>query len=251
MVLCALALLARPMDAQDDPAVMVFAASSLTEVLGEIEAEFEAQSGDALLISYASSAALARQIEYGAPADLFISANALWMDELEKHALLEDGSRFDLLRNSLVIIAHDEDAASVSLEPESDMGALLGDGRLAMAQTDSVPAGIYGKAALEALGLWDDLSEKILETDNVRAVLNLVKIGEAPYGIVYKTDALSEPSVKVVAEIPASLHAPIVYPVGDINTRESAAENAFLDYLKSPEARVIFERYGFEVVGGH
>lgn len=228
--------------------VTVFAAASLGTALAGIEAGFEATSGHAVTVSLAGSSALARQIQQGAPADIFISANSDWMDLLEAEGLLEPGTRSDLLTNRLVLIAHGAGAAPVEIGAGLELPAMLGDGRLAMALVDAVPAGIYGKAALENLGLWDGIRGQVAQVDNVRAALALVALGEAPLGIVYATDAVAEPRVSVIGTFPAESHPPIVYPVADLTSRDTPAEAAFLAYLRSPEAEALFRAQGFGIV---
>lgn len=228
--------------------ITVFAAASMTNAMAEIEQGFEAETGHDLVVSLAGSSVLARQIEKGAPADVFISANPGWMDRLEQAGFVEAGTRFDLLKNTLVLIAAGADAAPVAIGPDLDLAGLLGDGWLAMALVEAVPAGIYGKAALESLGLWDDVAAQVAQADNVRAALTFVATGEAPYGIVYATDAVAEDSVTVVGTFPADTHPPIIYPAADLATRDTEAEGAFLDYLRGPVARAAFERQGFVVV---
>ncbi|MFB9151242.1 molybdate ABC transporter substrate-binding protein [Roseovarius ramblicola] len=228
--------------------ITVFAAASLTNAMAEIEAGFEAETGHDLIVSLAGSSALARQIQQGAPADIFISANPGWMDTLEADGLVEDGTRFDLLNNSIVLIAAGTDAAPVRIGPGMDLAGVLGEGRLAMALVDAVPAGIYGKAALEHLGLWRGVAPRIAQADNVRAALAFVATGEAPYGIVYATDAVAEDNVMVVGTFPAATHPPVVYPAADLSNRDFPAEAAFLDYLRGAGARAAFERQGFVVV---
>ncbi len=228
--------------------VTVFAAASMTNAMQEIEERFEAASGHELVVSLAGSSALARQIQQGAPADVFISANPGWMDRLESEGLIEEGTRFDLLNNSIVLIAHGRDAAPVEIGPDMDMAGLLDGGRLAMAMVDAVPAGIYGKASLASLGLWDGIAREVAQADNVRAALALVAAGEAPYGIVYATDAAASDNVTVVATFPADSHPPIVYPAADVEGRDTEAETAFMEFLRGPEARAAFERQGFIVV---
>jgi molybdate transport system substrate-binding protein len=228
--------------------VTVFAAASMANALAEIGPQFEAATGHDLVISLAGSSALARQIQQGAPADVFISANPDWMDRLEADGLLEAGTRFDLVGNSLVLIAHDPAAAEVEIGPDLDLAALVGDGRLAMALVDAVPAGIYGKTALDKLGLWDRVADRVAQTDNVRAALVLVATGEAPYGIVYATDAAASDNVSVIGTFPADSHPPIVYPAADLATRDIPAEADFLDFLRGPEARAAFARQGFGVI---
>jgi len=227
--------------------VVVFAAASMANALAEIEGSFEAATGHDLVVSLAGSSALARQIQQGAPADIFISASTDWTDRIEGDGLIEDGSRFDLLGNSIVLIAFG-DADPTEIGPGFDLARLLGDGRLAMAMVDSVPAGVYGKAALESLGIWDAVEPQVAQADNVRAALAFVATGEAPYGIVYATDAAAEDSVSIVGTFPADTHPVVVYPVVDLANRDTPAEAEFLDYLRGPEARAAFERQGFTVL---
>jgi len=236
-----------PAFAQADQ-VTVFAAASMANAMAEIEDRFETATGHDLVVSLAGSSALARQIQQGAPADIFISANPDWMDVLEADGLVEAGTRFDLLSNSIVLIAADVDAAPVALTRGTDLAGLLGDGKLAMALVDAVPAGIYGKAALESLGIWNDVAPHVAQADNVRSALAFVATGEAPYGIVYATDAVAEDGVTVVGTFPADAHPHIVYPAADLANRDTEAEAAFLDYLRGPEAQEAFERQGFVVL---
>jgi molybdate transport system substrate-binding protein len=239
--------LAAATSAAADP-VTVFAAASMTTALAEIETGFEAATEHDLVVSLAGSSALAHQIQQGAPADVFISASTDWMDTVEADGLIEAGSRFDLLGNTLVLVAFGADAEPVAIGPGLDLASLIGDGRLAMALLDSVPAGIYGKAALESLGLWDGIERQVAQADNVRAALAFVATGEAPYGIVYATDAAAADTVTIVGTFPPDTHPPIVYPVADLANRDTPAEAAFLDYLRGPAARAIFERQGFTVL---
>ena len=225
--------------------VTLFAAASLTTALAEIEPAFEAATGHDMVVSLAGSSALARQIQQGAPADVFISASADWMDRIEADGLLEPGGRIDLLGNTLVLVAHGAGAAPLALDDPGALAARLGGGRLAMALVDAVPAGIYGKAALEHLGLWDSLAPAVAQTDNVRAALALVARGEAPLGIVYASDAAATPDVTVVATFPADSHPPIIYPLGDLATRDTAAEAALIDWLQGRQARAVFAAQGF------
>jgi molybdate transport system substrate-binding protein len=232
------------MAAHADP-VVVFAAASLTTAMAEIETGFEAMTGHDLVVSLGGSSVLAQQIRQGAPADVFISASPDWMDVIAADGLIEPGGRFDLLGNRLVLIAHGRDTAPVDIGPALALSARLGEGRLAMALVDAVPAGIYGKAALSHLGLWDGLAARVAQADNVRAALALVALGEAPYGIVYATDAQAQDNVTIVGTFPPESHPPIVYPVADLVGRDSPAEAAFLTYLRGDGARAIFERQGF------
>nr|WP_245624851.1 molybdate ABC transporter substrate-binding protein [Jannaschia seosinensis] len=228
--------------------ITVFAAASMANAMAEIEERFEASSGHDVVVALAGSSVLARQIQQGAPADIFISANPGWMDELEQDGLLKPGTRFDLLNNSLVLVAPGRDAEEVDISPDLELAGLLGEGRLAMALVEAVPAGIYGKAALENLGLWPNVAAQVAQSDNVRAALAFVATGEAPFGIVYATDAVAEDAVSVVGTFPPDSHSPIVYPAANLANRDVPAETEFLDYLRGPEARAAFERHGFVVV---
>ncbi|SEP72436.1 molybdate ABC transporter substrate-binding protein [Thalassovita taeanensis] len=225
--------------------VTVFAAASLKTALDEVTALWAQDTGNTATLSFVGSSALARQIEAGAPADLFISANTDWMDRLESAGLLQPGSRADLLGNALVLIGHGADHAPVTLTSQLDLPSLLGPGKLAMALIDAVPAGIYGKAALTHLGLWNSIAPQVAQTDNVRAALALVARGEAPMGIVYATDAAADPSVTVLAEFPADSHPPITYPAAVLADSTAPEAPALLTFLQSPTAMAIFLRHGF------
>lgn len=227
--------------------VTVFAAASTKTALDEVAALWRAQTGNRAVIAYAGSSALARQIEQGAPADLFISANTAWMDALDATGLIVKDTRSDLLGNRLVLVAHGR-ADSVEIVPGMDLTAMLGDGWLAMALVEAVPAGIYGKAALETLGLWPSVENRVAQTDNVRAALALVATGEAPLGVVYATDAVAEPRVSVIGTFPESNHPPIVYPVAAVSERDTPLAATFLSFLRSDAARNVFEREGFVVL---
>ena len=226
-------------------AVLLFAASSLKTALDQIAPGFLRDTGHRLTTSYAGSSALARQIQLGAPADVFISASADWMDLLETDGKIDPNSRVDVLGNTLVLIAHGTSSATIPITPDMDLADILGDGRLAMALVDAVPAGVYGKAALRALEQWDAVADKVAQSDNVRGALSLVASGEAPFGIVYLTDARAEPSVSVVGVFPAATHPPITYPAAIVAGRGTPATRALMAYLQSPEARAIFEAQGF------
>ncbi|WP_245848164.1 molybdate ABC transporter substrate-binding protein [Actibacterium ureilyticum] len=219
--------------------ITVFAAASLKESLEQIAASYERQTSDQVRLSMAGSSTLARQIEQGAPADIYLSANPDWMDWLQDRGLIDAATRVDLLRNRLVLIAPTRPRIK---------GLDFGDGRIAMALVDAVPAGIYGKAALETLGEWPALQSRVVQTDNVRAALALVALGEAPRGIVYQTDALAEPRVQVLAEFPADSHPPIIYPAAIVAGRDSPASQRFMAYLLSDQARAIFGAAGFAVM---
>lgn len=235
--------------ARADDAVLVYAAASLTGVMQDLAPLWTAAGGATLKVSLAGSSVLARQIQHGAPADVFISANPGWMDLLDHDALVVPGTRSNLLENSLVLIAHDPSAPPQTVGPDFDLKDLLAGGRLAMALVDAVPAGIYGKTALKNLGLWTDLSPLVAQTDNVRAALALVASGAAPLGIVYATDAQAEPRVHVIATFPENLHPTIRYPVAAIAQPDPASALAFLSFLQSDPARAVFTQHGFQMPG--
>lgn len=225
----------------------VFAASSLKESLDEVGAAYTRGGGAPVRISYAASSALARQVESGAPADVFISADREWMDELQLRALLLPQSRRDLLGNSLVLVAPADSATrAVSLRrPGALLTALGSQGKLAVALTASVPAGRYARASLESLGAWTQVQPQVVEAENVRAALVLVARGEAALGIVYGTDALADPRVRVVARFPTASHPPIVYPVAQLASSRNPQAAAFVAWLHGRQARAIFKRRGF------
>jgi molybdate transport system substrate-binding protein len=224
--------------------ITVFAAASLKDAFDENAKAFQAQSGDRVVVSYAASSALAKQIEAGAPADLFISADLDWMDYLAQRRLIKTDTRRNLLRNRLVLIAPADSKVSVEIAPGFPLAGLLGNGRLAMANPDAVPAGKYGKASLEALGVWKDVQSKVASTENVRAALMLVSRGEAPLGIVYRTDAAADPKVRVAGIFPENTHPPIIYPIA-VTVVGKPAAMAFVAWLNKPEARAIFQKHGF------
>ncbi|MFV0512558.1 MAG: molybdate ABC transporter substrate-binding protein [Jhaorihella sp.] len=226
--------------------VTVFAAASLKNALDAVATRFEGGGGTTVQVSYAGSSALARQIQQGAPAQIFISANTNWMDVLEGEGLLAAESRSDLLTNRLVLIAGPASDKTPELAPGGDLADALGeDGRLAMALVDAVPAGIYGKAALQSLGLWDSVADRVAQADNVRAALRLVAAGEAPLGIVYATDAKAEPDVRVVGVFPEDSHPPIVYPVAIVAGGDTPDARAFLAFLTGGDAGAVFADHGF------
>lgn len=231
--------------AQADDNVTVFAAASLKNALDNINAAWKADAGKEATVSYASSSALAKQIEEGAPADVFISADLDWMKYLSDKKLTKPDTELKLLGNRIVLVAPKDSAAEVTIAPNFDLAALLGDGRLAMGDVKAVPAGKYGKAALEKLGVWGSVEGKIAQAENVRAALKLVSTGEAALGIVYATDAVAEPGVKVVGTFPEDSHAPIVYPVGLTAESKNADAEAFVKYLQSAKAKELFEAQGF------
>lgn len=228
--------------------VTIFAAASMKNALEEVAAGYEAETGTRVRLSLAGSSALARQIEAGAPADVFISANTGWMDRIEDAGLVVEGSRFDLARNALALVGP-AGAAPVALDAGTDVAALLGEGRLAMALVDAVPAGIYGKAALISLGQWDAVAPKVAQTDNVRSALALVAAGEAPLGVVYATDAHAEPRVAILGLFPESSHAPILYPAAALTDGDAGAAAAFLAYLRGPAGAQALAAQGFIPAG--
>lgn len=228
---------------------VVFAAASLKNALDDAAALYKEQTGKTVTANYAASSALAKQIEEKAPADIFFSADLAWMDYLQERDLIKNDSRVTLLGNTIVLVAPQDSSAALTLEPGAKLADALGpDGKLAMANVDSVPAGKYGKAALEKLGLWAEVEGKVVQADNVRAALAFVANGEAPLGIVYQTDANAEPKVKAIATFPEDSHEPILYPVAltASSTNPDAAE--FLEFLKSDAARPAFEKQGFKIV---
>jgi len=229
--------------------VVVFAAASLKDSLDAINADWQKAAGKHATISYAASSALAKQIEAAAPADVFISADLDWMDYLDKKNLIAKGATHNLLGNSLVLIAPAEGSpAPVDIAPGFPLAKMLGGGKLAMADPNAVPAGKYGKAALTKLGVWDSVSGSVAAAENVRACLLLVARGEAPYGIVYKTDAAIEPKVKIVGTFPADAVPPIIYPIGKVASSKNPDDATFISYLSSPDATKQFEHYGFSVL---
>ncbi len=241
LLLCAVLAPQAPARAQSAD-VVVFAAASLKNAFDSIAGEFGRATGKRVAISYGASSALARQIEAGAPADLFVSADLDWMDYLAERKLIRIETRRNLVGNRLVAIAPLDGAGTLDLKPGA-VAAALGPGRLAMASTTSVPAGKYAKAALEHLGLWGEVSGRLAEAENVRAALVLVARGEAPLGIVYETDSRAEPKVRVVARFPET-SPPIVYPVAlTASARPEAAR--FLEALRAPAATAILAREGF------
>lgn len=230
-----------------DAPLTVFAAASLKDALDEAAAAYEAATGQRMRVAYAGSAALARQIEQGAPADVFLSADAPWMDRLVARRLVDPASRRDLLGNRLVLVAPAAAAAApVALQSGVDLRPLLGaHGRLAMGQPDAVPAGRYARAALQSLGAWPALEARVAGAENVRAALMLVARGEAPLGVVYATDAAVEPRVRVLATFPQASHPAIVYPAARVAASRHPHAPAFLRWLQGPAAHGIFVRHGF------
>ncbi|HUL46499.1 MAG TPA: molybdate ABC transporter substrate-binding protein [Steroidobacteraceae bacterium] len=236
------------------PVILVFAAASLAEPVDEIARAFaarEAEPGKSaparvpVRTSFAASSVLAKQIEAGAPADVFVSADTEWMDYLDQRHLMRSGTREELLGNELVLIAPAGSTVQVTLGPGVDLIPALAGGRLATGDPDSVPAGRYAQEALTKLGVWEKIAPRLVRAENVRAALEYVARGEATLGVVYRTDALAEKRVRLVDVFPASTHEPIVYPV-ELTARASARAAAFEAFLESDAARQIFVRHGFE-----
>jgi molybdate transport system substrate-binding protein len=235
---------AAPVLAQDRP-ITVFAAASMKNALDDVNAAFTKATKVKVTASYAASSTLMKQIEQGAPADVFVSADLDWMDYGSGKKLIRDDTRLNLLGNRLVLIApKDSKLASITIDPNFNLAAQAGDGRIAVGDVQAVPAGRYAKAALEKLGAWKGVSSKLAMTESVRAALALVARGEAVLGIVYETDAKVEPNIKIVGAFPADSHPAIVYPVA-LTSDGRAAAAPYLAFLRSQTAKDIFERYGF------
>jgi molybdate transport system substrate-binding protein len=233
----------------DTASLIVFAAASLKNALDSVAAEFTKDTGKFVIISYAASPALAKQIEQGAPADVFISANLEWLDYLSQKDMIEPETRVDIVGNRLVLVAPAESTIDLKIAPGFDLSGALAGGKLAIADVKAVPAGQYGKAALQSLGVWPAVEPKIAEAENVRAALALVARGEAPLGIVYQSDAAAEPKVKIIDIFPVGTHPPIVYP-GAVTaaSMQALAASQFLNYLKTPAAEAKFIKDGFIIL---
>jgi len=231
---------AAPANAQT---LTVFAAASLKEALDEVVRAYAPATK--VVASYGASSALAKQIENAAPADVFISADLDWMDYLEQRGLIDKSTRINLLANRLVLIAPAHSSATLRIEPGFALAQALGEGRLALANPDSVPAGKYAKAALLQLGVWTAVAGKLAAAENVRAALALVSRGETPFGIVYRTDAMADRKVRIVGEFPGGSHPAIVYPAAVVAGSGNAQARTLLDYLGSSAARAIFSKHGF------
>lgn len=228
--------------------VLIFAAASMKNALDDVAAQWQSTFGKKVVISYAASNVLIRQIEQGAPADIFISADLDWMDYGQQKDLIKPETRVNLLNNRIVLVAPKDSTAKVDIKQGFDLAALLKGGRLAMGGVETVPAGKYGKAALEKLGAWDGVKDKLAQAENVRAALAFVSRGEAPFGIVYQTDAASDPSVKIVGVFPEDSHPPIVYPIALTKTSANPDAAPFLQFMQSGAARAAFEKQGFTVL---
>src|SRR5271166_205564 len=231
-----------------DQKLVIFAAASLKDALDEVNAAFRHEKGQDTATAYAASSTLAKQIEAAAPADIFISADLDWMDYLAKKNLIKPETRANLLGNKLVLVAPVNSTIKLSIGPNFPLAEALGNGRLAIADPGGVPAGKYGKAALEALGVWASVADKLAPAENVRATLLLVSRGEAPLGIVYQTDAVVDKGVKILGSFPENTHPPIIYPIAGVASSTNPGAAGYIAYLKSPAARPIFEKQGFTVL---
>jgi len=229
--------------------VTVFAAASLTDALNEIGQSYQTKTGSTPTFSFAASSVLARQIEGSAGADIFMSADSDWMDYLDNRGLIDHDTRKNLLGNHLVLIAPANSTVSLEIKNHFDLLGALNGGRLAIADPDSVPAGKYARTSLTTLGVWNGVVSHLVNAENVRVALTYVARGEAPLGIVYTTDALSDKRVRIVGTFPDNSHAPIVYPAALVKGAKPDAK-PFLDFLSGPEARAIFEKDGFIILGG-
>jgi molybdate transport system substrate-binding protein len=239
-----IAIAAQPVIAQDQ--ITVFAAASLKNALDDTNAAFTKATGTRVVASYAASSALAKQIEQGAPADVFISADLQWMDYLAGRGLIKAGTRVNLLGNRLVLIAAaDSRLGNLTIGQGFDIARLAGDGRIAIADVKAVPAGRYAKAALEKLGAWAAAEPKLAQAENVRATLAFVARGEAPVGIVYETDAKIEPKVKIIGAFPDGSYPPVTYPVAATADTKSQGAQQYMNFLRTPAAKAVFEKYGF------
>lgn len=237
------ALFNTPAVRADDP-ITVFAAASLTDALNEINAAYTKSTGTPVRASYAASSALARQIEAGAKADVFFSADLDWVDYLQARSLLDNASRKNVLSNRLVLIAPADSKTELRIAPNFPLAATLGKGRLATGDPDSVPVGRYARSALTSLGVWNEVADRLVRADNVRVALAYVARGEAAFGIVYETDARIEKKVRIVDAFPADTHLPIVYPIALTRTA-SAEARRYAEYVAGPAALTIFQNHGF------
>lgn len=247
LILAVASMLAAPPALAANKPVTVFAAASLKNALDEVGTVYAAKTGGEARFAYAGSSAIARQIEQGAPADIYISADGDWMDYLAGKKLVVAASRRDLLTNHLALIAPADSRVSLKIVRGMPLARALGSGRLAVAGPD-VPAGKYAKAALTSLGVWDSVSGRLAQAENVRSALQYVARGESPLGIVYDTDAKVEPKVKIVGLFPAASHPRIVYPAALVAGTKNPRAGAFLSFLSGPEAGAVFRKYGFTVL---
>jgi molybdate transport system substrate-binding protein len=231
-------------DAPRQPEILVFAAASLTNVLGDLSADWQRASGVTVKLSFAASSVLARQIEAGGKADVFVSADQEWMDYLQSRGLIEKPTRRDLVGNRLVLIAPSDSKIELKIAPGFPLVAALGGGRLATGDPDTVPVGRYARSALISLGIWDVIQGRLVRADNVRSAMMFVARGEVPLGIAYATDALVDPKVRIVDTFPANTHAPIIYPAAVVNGGRIEA-SPFVEFLGSTGARDTWMKYGF------
>ncbi len=245
--LCAalLCFLTSIVHAADRPELLVYAAASLTNALEDLGKTWQAQTGQTVKFSFAASSALARQIEAGAQADIFVAADVDWMDYLQQRNLIRPDTRINLLGNRLVLIAPADSMVRLKIAPDFALARTLGKGRLSIGDPDSVPAGKYARSALSALGAWNAVANKLVLGDSVRSTLAFVSRGEAPLGVVYETDALIDKQVRIVDVFPANTHPAIVYPVAVTRTARPDAER-FTQFMRSAGSRQVFERYGFQ-----
>lgn len=247
VLLCALLAAAPATTRADEPGITVFAAASLTDVLGELGAAFSREHRTPVRFSFAASSTLARQIENGAAADIFISADAEWMDYLQQRNLIRPDTRGDVAGNRLVLVAPADSRIELKIAPRFALLAALGSGRLATGDPDSVPVGRYARESLAALGVWQEVEGRLIRADSVRSALAFVDRGEAPLGIVYATDAAIDKKVRTVDEFADALHRPIVYPAA-LGAAAKAGAGRFLDFIRGPKGQAAFERYGFVAV---
>jgi len=231
-------------DAPKKPELLVLAAASLTNVLDDLTADWQKTSGVTVKLSFAASSVLARQIEAGGKADVFVSADQEWMDYLQSRGLIEKPTRRNLVGNRLVLIAPADSKIELKIAPGFPLGAALGGGRLATGDPDTVPVGRYARSALISLGLWDEIQDRLVRADNVRSAMMFVARGEVPLGIAYTTDAMADPKVRIVDTFPASTHAPITYPAAIVNGGRSEARS-FIEFLGSAGARDTWKKFGF------
>ena len=229
-------------------APIVFAAASMKTALDAVAEAWKAETGKSTSLAYGSSANLAKQIDYGAPADIFISADLAWMDYLEKQKLIRPDTRRNLLGNQLVLIEPADVRTDLKISPGFDLAGATGDSKVAVCTIDSCPGGIYAKQALESLGIFASVEPKLAQGDNIRTALTLVSRGEAKFGIVYATDANADPNVRVVGTFPEAMHSPIVYPVALVAGSKNPDADSFLAFLSSPTASQIFLAQGFTIL---
>jgi molybdate transport system substrate-binding protein len=247
LLVCLLVAVAMPSRAADVPPaeLVVFGAASLTNVLQDIGTAYSAQTGQHVSFSFAASSVLARQIEAGTRADVFVSADEDWMDYLQTRKLIDPKTRHDIVMNRLVLIAPATSDIKLKIAPHFALAAALGKERLATGDPGSVPVGRYARAALTNLGVWSEVSSHIVPAEDVRSALAFVARGETPLGIVYETDAMVEKRVRIVDTFPEDSHAPITYPVALVATAKAGA-GRFVGYMKGPEGRAVFARFGFQ-----